>query len=65
MESKNKLREFRRKKFLTQAELSNLSGLTIQTIISIEKGKHTPQFASIKKLANVLDVEPKDFNFEV
>lgn len=61
----NKLRELRRKKFLTQAELSTLTGLTIQTIISIEKGKHKPQFVSIKKLAVALDVNPDEFNFEV
>lgn len=39
---KNKIREARRQKNMSQEELANMIGTTRQTIISIEKGQFNP-----------------------
>lgn len=39
---KNKLKEFRQNKNISQEELANLVGTTRQTIISIEKNQFNP-----------------------
>ena len=50
-------------KFLTQKELGELAGLSEETINRLETGKHKPTFASVKKLATALKVEPSDIKF--
>lgn len=54
-----KLRRLREKRFLTQAELATMTGLTVTTISRIETGAHKPRFGTLKKLANALGVEPE------
>ena len=49
---KNKLREFRQEKKISQEELAKIVGTTRQTIISIEKGTFSPS----AKLAYLLCV---------
>lgn len=43
-----------------QEELANLVGVTRQAIHSIEKGKYQPSVILAFKLAQVLNVEPRD-----
>ena len=57
------LREIRRKKVISQAELAKVSGVAEGTISRIETGKHVPQFVTIRKLAKALGVEPGDIAF--
>ena len=65
-----KMREARKKKDLTQQELSDLSHVSVKQIDNIEKGKMNPSYLILKALAKVLpisldslinpDVSPED-----
>ena len=65
-----KMREARKRKSLTQQELSDLSHVSIKQIAKIEKGQMNPSFLILKALAKVLpisldslinpDVSPED-----
>ena len=65
-----KMREARKRKDLTQQELSDLSHVSIKQIAKIEKGQMNPSFLILKALAKVLpisldslinpDVSPED-----
>jgi transcriptional regulator with XRE-family HTH domain len=54
------LKNFRRKKKLTQSQLAQLIGSSLGYIHEIEVGKKTPSLAMIYKLAHALEVCPKD-----
>jgi DNA-binding XRE family transcriptional regulator len=56
MELKNRLRESRNQRGLTQESLANMVGATRQTIIAIEKGGYTPSVALTLKLASAVKV---------
>jgi transcriptional regulator with XRE-family HTH domain len=58
-----KLKSLREDKFLTQEELAELVGTTPLTISRWENGKRKPRFKSIRKLAGVLNVNPKEIEF--
>ncbi|MCI9251691.1 MAG: helix-turn-helix transcriptional regulator [Lachnospiraceae bacterium] len=49
-----KMREARKKKDLTQQELSDLSHVSVKQITNIEKGHMNPSFLILKALAKVL-----------
>jgi len=53
------LRELREESFLSQAALSQKSGVGQVTIARIETGRQLPRFATVRKLAMALDVEPR------
>ncbi len=65
-----KMREARKRKDLTQQELSDLSHVSVKQIAKIEKGQMNPSFLILKALAKVLpisldslinpDVSPED-----
>ena len=65
-----RMREARKKKDLTQQELSDLSHVSVKQIANIEKGKMNPSYLILKALAKVLpisldslinpDVSPED-----
>ena len=55
--SASKLAIYRRKKGLTQEQLSELSGVTTRTIQRIEKGAVVPHVQTLKMLADCLDIE--------
>lgn len=65
-----KMREARKKKDLTQQELSDLSHVSVKQIANIEKGHMNPSFLILKALVKVLpisldslinpDVSPED-----
>jgi putative transcriptional regulator len=57
---KNRLRELREWKGLTQEELAKLLGVTRQTIISIEKGKYDPSLRLAFRIAKFFGVKIED-----
>ncbi|MFJ7745207.1 helix-turn-helix transcriptional regulator [Peribacillus sp. NPDC097295] len=62
---KNNLRELRKSHHITQEKLSELTGVSRQTIISIETGRFDPSIKLAYKLAKVFDMTIEDiFLFE-
>ena len=57
----NKIREFRKKKNLTQKELGEKIGVKHNTISGYEVGSSAPEQDTLFKLAYVLDVSIDDF----
>lgn len=57
---KNRLRELREAKGLTQEELAKALGVTRQTIIAIEKGKYNPSLRLAFKIAKFFKVKIED-----
>lgn len=55
-----RLKEWRERRLLTQAELAHGVGMTVGTINRIERGVHEPRFSTIRKLAAALDVAAED-----
>lgn len=55
-----RLREVRLRKFMTQPELAQRSGVGVVTISRIETGHHLPRLATIRKLAKALGVDPAE-----
>ena len=55
-----KLKEYRKSKKLTQIRLAELANVDDKHISCIENGKSFPSPNLISKLAEVLEVEPKD-----
>jgi len=50
------LKRARMAKGLSQIELAKELGLTNQTLMNIETGKHTPSIKSMKKIANYFNM---------
>ena len=57
---KVRLREVREAALVTQEELSERSGVGKASISRIETGHHVPRFSTIKKLAEALEVDPRE-----
>lgn len=55
-----KIKEYRKKKNLTQAQLAELVNVDDKHISCIESGKNFPSPDLIERLATSLNVEPKD-----
>jgi transcriptional regulator with XRE-family HTH domain len=59
-----KLRKIRRNKDVTQEQLAELIGVSADFISQIERGLNSPSFETLLKLAEVLEVPPRDlFDF--
>ena len=54
-----RLREVREEKFVTQAELSQRTGVTEATISRLETGATQPRISTVRKLAAGLGVHPE------
>ncbi len=52
------LREARAARVLTIRELAALAGVSTRTIVQVEAGQIVPRFATLKKIASALGVEP-------
>lgn len=62
---KNKIREFRKERGVTQEDLANTLGVTRQTIVSLENGKYNASLQLAYKLATYFGVSIEDiFMFE-
>ncbi|WP_297476927.1 helix-turn-helix transcriptional regulator [Thermococcus sp.] len=57
---KNRLRELREERGLTQEELAKALGVTRQTIIAIEKGRYDPSLRLAFKMARFFNVRIED-----
>ncbi|MBC7320698.1 MAG: putative transcriptional regulator [Thermococcaceae archaeon] len=57
---KNRLRELREERGLTQEELAKALGVTRQTIIAIEKGKYDPSLRLAFKIARFFNTKIED-----
>lgn len=51
----NKVREYRKRKGLSQMELANKAGVTRQTITLIENNKYNPSLALCLNISKALD----------
>jgi transcriptional regulator with XRE-family HTH domain len=54
-----KLKEWRERRLLTQAELATRSGVAETTINRLENARHEARFSTVRKLAEALRVEPE------
>ena len=54
-----RLQEIRRYAGLTQEELADKSGLTVESISNMERGLFGPKFDNLEKLAAILNVPVK------
>lgn len=61
----NRVKELRVKNFMSQSDLAEKAGVTLSTIVSVERCKHHPNFITMRKIAKALNVEPSELNFEV
>lgn len=60
-----RLRYLRRQLNLTQEQLAEATGISVDMISNIERGINAPSFETIEKLAKVLKILPKElFNFD-
>ena len=56
-----RLRKFRRNKDLTQEQLAELAGISVDFVSLIERGLSSPSFDTIQKLADILEVKYEAF----
>jgi transcriptional regulator with XRE-family HTH domain len=56
----DRLRDLRKRSLMSQRELAKRSGVGVTTIVRIERNQVEPQGATIRKLAETLDVAPRD-----
>lgn len=61
---KNRIKEFRAKKDMTQSELAKIVGVRRETIGNIEKGRYNPSLVLAWDIAKVFGVKIEDI-FEV
>ncbi len=54
------LRETRAARVLTIRELATAAGVSTRTIVQVEAGQIVPRFATLKKIAAALGVEPAE-----
>ena len=57
---KNQLEELRRQHAIRQEDLAQALGVSRQTVISLEKGKHNPSLALAFKLARYFNLSIED-----
>ena len=56
----NRLKEFREKKKMTQEDLASKTGVSRQTIISIESGRYVPSLELALKFATLFKCKVED-----
>lgn len=56
-----RLRKFRRNKDLTQEQLAELVGISVDFVSLIERGLSSPSFATIQRMSEVLEVSVEEF----
>jgi len=54
------LREWRRERLLSLADLATAAGMTEKAIGDIERGNTVPRLGTIRKITGVLNVSPRD-----
>lgn len=61
---RNRVKELRSKKGLTQGEFAELVGVTRQTIISLEKGSYVPSLLLAMRLSEELSTPIEEIFFK-
>lgn len=62
---RNKVREYRMEKQLTQQQLADLVQVSSRTMISLEKGRYNPSVLLAHKLAKIFGLKIEElFDFE-
>ena len=56
------LREARVKRLLSMRQLAHLAGLSPTTVYLTESGQRLPQYATMRKLAEALGVDPEEID---
>jgi transcriptional regulator with XRE-family HTH domain len=56
-----RLRKIRRNKDLTQEQLAEAIGVTMEFISLMERGQNGPSFDTLQRLAEVLEVKVEEF----
>lgn len=56
----DKLRGLRDARFLSHRELAKLAGVSPTTVLNLETGRAEAQRRTIRKLAEALDVDPRE-----
>jgi len=56
-----RLRKFRRNKDLTQEQLAELVGISVDFVSNMERGINGPSFETLQKLAEALEVPAVEF----
>ncbi|PCJ68549.1 MAG: hypothetical protein COA62_15505 [Rhodobiaceae bacterium] len=56
-----RIKEFREAESLTQADLADLTGRSVDTISHLERGVSLPNFRTLELLGEKLDVPMRDF----
>jgi transcriptional regulator with XRE-family HTH domain len=54
------LRKLRRERALSQQDVERMTGLAQATLSDLEQGKRGARASTLRKLAEVLEVKPKD-----
>jgi transcriptional regulator with XRE-family HTH domain len=55
-----RLREWRRRRLMTQRDLAEAAGVTQSTIARLELGEASPRFGTLRKLAAALKIQPEE-----
>jgi transcriptional regulator with XRE-family HTH domain len=55
-----KLRKLRRERALSQQDLERITGIAQATLSDLEQGKRGARASTLRKLADVLEVAPKE-----
>jgi transcriptional regulator with XRE-family HTH domain len=55
-----RLREVRERRFVTQAELADRTGIARATLSRLENGEQRPRISTVRKIADALGVQPED-----
>ena len=61
MEFKDKLKEIRKDRNLTQEQLAKQANISVRTIANYESGKREPNVEILVKISNALGVQVNDF----
>jgi transcriptional regulator with XRE-family HTH domain len=56
-----RLRQIRRQHDLTQEQLAELAGISVDMLSNIERGINAPSFETMEKLSKVLSIPVKEF----
>ena len=57
------LRQLREMNALAQRDLARLAGISVNTVLDLEKGRRRPRPSTRRKLAKALNVLPREIDF--
>ncbi|MCH7999847.1 MAG: helix-turn-helix transcriptional regulator [Chloroflexi bacterium] len=59
------LRELRERNALSQRDLARLAGISVNTVLDLEKSRRRPRPSTRRKLAKALNVAPHEIDFSL